>query len=87
MLDYLLKMLESNGVEIHRFDKELNPEMFQRINGYALPVIEVDGEIISAGAYDFNFLDKKSIMGIKQEGCPIQKCQNCPGNKFCNKVN
>lgn len=85
MLDYVLQLLKDNGIEVNRFDKELNPEKFQKINGYALPVIEVDGEIISAGAYDFNFLDKKDLMGINRKECSIKKCTSCPGSKFCKK--
>lgn len=90
MLDYIIECLEKRGVQTKRYDRLTDPEAFKKIDGYALPVIILGEEIISAGSYDFTSLDKRDLAHNNSscyKQCSGHKCNSCPGKSHCNKIN
>lgn len=94
LLDYSIQQLEDKGITVKRYDKLLKPECFEDLEGYALPVIKLDGEILCAGAYDFTLIDRKALSGNScnscGQGCPKKSggggCASCPGRQNCQKA-
>lgn len=91
MLDYVIENFKKNGVKVVRYDKSLEPEKFEKIKEYALPLVIFNNEIISAGAYDLTSINEKDLKSekgsiIKSHNCPVKNCQSCPGKQHCNST-
>lgn len=94
LLDYSIEALKNKGVAVKRYDQALEPEYFEDLKGYKLPVIKIDGEILCAGAYDFTLIDNHLITGgggcggCSGQGCPKKSgsgCSGCPSQQSCQK--
>lgn len=79
--------LVAQGARVSRYDRFSAAAGFARVEGLALPVLVVDGEVLSAGTLDFTLIDTGKLRsgcgGCGNTACDKKACGGC--GKYAEK--